>query len=132
MKDMAVSLRRQLNVDLLVAMKMKDVVAVSALRSVLSALDNASAMPIDTVSAPVFGHSGDVQRKDLSETDCHNILITEVRSRSVAAEEYARLGQSDAAARLRAEQAVVERYVRVREHAQQSVEPDRREDAAPG
>ncbi len=97
-------------------MKAKDTVAVSALRSLLSALDNASAVPADTVAGPVFGGNGDVPRKDLSETDCWNIVVAEVRARSVAAEEYARLGRGDSAARLRAEQAVIERYVRAEEH----------------
>lgn len=45
MSDMAGSLRRQLKGDLLLAMKAKDIIAISALRSVLSALDNASAVP---------------------------------------------------------------------------------------
>ncbi|MBC7982584.1 MAG: GatB/YqeY domain-containing protein [Candidatus Obscuribacterales bacterium] len=128
---MAGSLRRQLNGDLLLAMKAKDTVAISALRSVLSALDNASAVPISTVSAPVFGLSGDVPRKDLSETDCQQIISTEVSARSDAVEEYTRLGRGDEAARLCAERAVIERYVRTSEHTQQSVAADRGEDAAP-
>lgn len=131
MKDMAGSLRRQLNGDLLLAMKAKDTVAVSALRSVLSALDNASAVPISTVAAPVFGLSGDVPRKDLSETDCQQIISTEVSARSDSAEEYMRLGRGNEAARLRAEQAVIQRYVTSSEQAQQSVAADRGEDAAP-
>jgi len=112
MSDMAASLRRQLNGDLLLAMKAKDIIAVSALRSVLSALDNASAVPVGTVAAPVFGRNGDVPRRDLSDTDCQSIISAEVSARVLAAEEYARLGRADVAARLRAEQAVVERYVR--------------------
>jgi uncharacterized protein YqeY len=63
------------------AMKAKDAVALSALRSVLSALDNASAVSVTTVAAPY-------------------------------SEEYARIGRSDEAARLRAEQSIIERYVR--------------------
>lgn len=112
MSDMAASLRRQLNGDLLLAMKAKDIVAISALRSVLSALDNASAVPASTVAAPVFGRNGDVSRRDLSDTDCQSIISAEVSVRARAAEEYARLGRDDVAARLRAEQAVIERYVR--------------------
>ena len=132
MNDAAGSLRRQLNGDLLLAMKARNVIAVSALRSVLSALDNASAVPSSTVATPVFGRNGDVPRRDLSEKDCQNIINAEIRIRAAAADEYARLGKGDVATRLRAEQAVVERYTSTTEHAQQSVEPDRREDAAPG
>lgn len=51
MNGMAAPLRRQLSRDLLLAMKAKDTIAVSALRSVLSALDNASAVPASSVAA---------------------------------------------------------------------------------
>ena len=112
MSDVAASLRRQLNGDLLLAMKAKDIIAISALRSVLSALDNASAVPASTVAAPVFGRNGDVPRRDLSDTDCQSIISAEVSARARAVEEYTRLGRDDVAARLRAEQAVIERYVR--------------------
>lgn len=113
MTDMAAALRRQLKGDLLTAMKSRDTVATSALRSVLSALDNASAVPIDTVSAPVLGRSGDVQRRDLSEAECRTIIANEAQARAAAAEEYASLGRDDMAAQLRAEQSVIERYVPV-------------------
>lgn len=131
MSDMAVSLRQRLSADLLLAMKVKDAIAISALRSLLSALDNASAVPASTVAAPVFGRNGDVPRRDLADTECQSIVSAEVSARSVAAEEYARLGRDDVAARLRAEQAVVERYVRSSEHAPQTVAADRGEGAAP-
>jgi uncharacterized protein YqeY len=111
MSDMAASLRRQLNGDLLLAMKAKDAIVISALRSLLSALDNASAVPASTVPAPVFGRNGDVPRRDLSDADCQSIIGAEVGARAHAAEEYARLGRDDVAARLRAERAVIERYV---------------------
>jgi uncharacterized protein len=112
MNDRAESLRRHLKGDLLLAMKAKDAVAVSALRSVLAAMDNASAVPIDTVAVRVFGRNGDVPRKDLSDTDCQSIISAEVSARALAADEYSRLGRDDVAAHLRAEQAVIERYVR--------------------
>jgi len=112
MSDIAASLRRQLNGDLLLAMKAKNLVAISALRSVLSALDNASAVPISTAAAPVYGRNGDVPRRDLSDSDCQSIISAEVSARALAAEEYVRLGRDDVAARLRAEQAVIERYIR--------------------
>ena len=120
MKDMAALLRRQLSGDLLLAMKAKDAVAISALRSALSALDNASAVPASTVPAPVFGRSGDVPRRILSDSDCQSIISAVVSDKSTSAEEYARLGLDDVAARLRAELAIVERYVKSGEHSQQA------------
>jgi uncharacterized protein YqeY len=110
MNDMAAPLRRQLSRNLLLAMKAKDTIAVSALRSVLSALDNAAAVPAGTVA--VFGRNGDVPRRDLSDADRQSIISAEVSARARAADEHARLGRDDVAARLRAEQAVVERYVK--------------------
>jgi hypothetical protein len=131
MSDMAASLRQRLNADLLLAMKAKDTVAVSALRSVLSGLDNASAVPVSTVAAPVFGRNGDVPRRDLSDSDCQSIIRAEIAALSAAAEEYERLGRDDTAARLRAEQAVVECYIRNGKFAEQAVAADRGEDTAP-
>lgn len=111
MRDVAEALRQELGRDLLLAMKAKDAIAVSALRSVLSALDNASAVPVSTVAAPVFGRNGDVPRRELSDLDCRSIIEAEVSARVQAAQEYARVGRDDVAARLREEQAIVERYV---------------------
>jgi uncharacterized protein len=84
MSDMAASLRQRLSGDLLLAMKAKDTIAISALRSLLSALDNASAVPASTVAAPVFGGNGDVPRRELTDTDCQRIISAEVSTRSVA------------------------------------------------
>ena len=68
MKNKAGSLRRQLNRDLLLAMKAKDAITISALRSLLSALDNATAVPASTVLDSVFGRNDDVSRENLSDT----------------------------------------------------------------
>jgi uncharacterized protein YqeY len=108
-----VAIRKRLKSDLLSSMKSKDTVAISVLRSLLAALDNASAVPVDATHVRVFGRSGDVPGKALSAADCEDILTEELRSRSVAAAEYVRLGRDTEAARLRAEIAVVERYVEV-------------------
>jgi uncharacterized protein YqeY len=111
MNDAAELIRARLGGDLLHAMKSRDSIATSTLRSLLAALDNASAVPVSTPLVPVFGRSGDVARRILSAADCEGILETEARTRRVAATEYERLGRHDEAARLRAELAVIERYV---------------------
>jgi len=105
------SIRARLKRDLLNSMKSKDTVSISVLRSLLAALDNASAIPIDSTHVPVFGRSGDVPRKVLSAVDCEGILTEELRSRLAATAEYVRLGRDTEAVRLRAEIAVIERYV---------------------
>lgn len=106
-----VAIRARLRSDLLSSMKSKDAVAISVLRSLLAALDNASAVPMDSTHVPMFGRSGDVPRKVLSAVDCEGIVTEEISSRSVAVAEYVRLGRDTEAARLRAEIAVVERYL---------------------
>jgi uncharacterized protein YqeY len=70
---------------------------------------------VNDTAAPLrrqLGRSGDVPRKELSDADCRSIIAAEGSARAKAAEEYTRLGRNDVAARLRAEQAVIERYVR--------------------
>jgi hypothetical protein len=67
MSDMAEPLRRRLSGDLLLAMKVQDSIAISALRSVMSALDNASAVPASTVASLVLVVT-DVPRRDLSDS----------------------------------------------------------------
>ena len=111
MIDAAASLRSQLSDDLLAAMKSRDSVATSALRALLGALDNASAVPANATHVPVFGRSGDVPRRVLSVDECANVLRAEAAGHAVAAAEYERLGRHADAARLRAELAVFERYL---------------------
>ena len=113
MGDAAELMRARLSRDLLSAMKSRDSIATATLRSLLAALDNASAVAVSGAHVPVFGRSGDVPRRTLSATDCEDILGKEAHTRSVAAAEYGRLGRTEEAARLRAEIAVIERYVRV-------------------
>ncbi|WP_390348511.1 hypothetical protein ACFJIS_13225 [Variovorax boronicumulans] len=129
---MKTPLRRQLSGDLLLAMKAKDSVAISALRSVLSALDNASAVPASTVPVPVFGLNGDVPRKELSDMDCQEIIGTEIGAWSLAAQEHERLGNGDEAALLRAQKAAIERYMGTGERTPQARSTDRDGNAAPG
>lgn len=64
--------------------------------------------PASTSPAPVFGRSGDVPRRCISESDYQNIIIAEVSERSTAADEYARLGRDDVAARRQVKQATIE------------------------
>jgi uncharacterized protein YqeY len=113
MSDAAELMRARLRRDLLAAMKSRDSIATATLRCLIAALDNASAVPMSVLHVPVLGRSGDVPRKILSATECEGILDREAHTRCVAATEYERLGRHEEAARLRAEFAVIERYVRV-------------------
>ena len=105
-------MRRRLRESLKVALNARDKVAVAALRSALSAIDNAEAVDRSHAPAPSGGTIGDVRlgvgagevaRRKLSTQDVIAVIRAEVLDRTRAAAEYERLGRSDEAGRLRAE-----------------------------
>jgi uncharacterized protein YqeY len=111
-------LRRNLNT----ALKARDQVAVSALRSAVAAIDNAEAVDVSSAPLRVAGNehfagataglgSGEVERCKLSEADMHAIIRAQVDERSEAAREYERLGRPDVADRLRREADVLSAYL---------------------
>ena len=99
-------------------MKARDAVATSALRSLLSALDHATAVAMpdglpavpDTTSPPM----GEVARRTLTDTDVAAIVAAEIDDRRRAETEYARLGRPGEAARAAAERAVLAPWRRLR------------------
>jgi uncharacterized protein YqeY len=103
-------LRARLASDLRVAIKTRNTTEIAPIRSLLAALDNAGAVALDGLNAPVFGRAGDVSRRDLSPKDVHKALSTEIAEREAAIASYLGLGQADAADRLRLELEVLERY----------------------
>jgi uncharacterized protein YqeY len=114
-------MRTNLRRDLTAALKNRDQVAVTALRSALAAIDNAEAVPVDhplnvvdnghVAGAAVGLGAAEVDRRHLTEADLHTIVAREVSERSTTAEQYERLGRNDAAGRLRAEAEVLRRYL---------------------
>jgi uncharacterized protein YqeY len=107
-------MRASLHDGLKTALKEKDRVALTALRSALAAIDNAEAVPldhpVDNGSAAGVGAT-EVERLHLTEADVRSIVEKEVRERTVAAQEYERLGRDDVAERLRSEAGVLSRYL---------------------
>jgi uncharacterized protein len=102
------SLRRRLRDALVAAMKERDRVTVTALRSTLAAIDNAEA--VDTTAAagaiessPVGIGVAEAERRALSEEDVARIVRAEVADREAAAREYDRAGRPERAEALRAE-----------------------------
>ncbi|OZM74810.1 hypothetical protein CFN78_00885 [Amycolatopsis antarctica] len=114
-------MRTTMRQDLTTALKARDRVAVAALRSALAAIENAEAPPAETADrSGEGGHvagasagvgSTEVERLPLTESELRAVVEAEVRERSAAAAEYTRLGQADAAERLRAEAEVLNRYL---------------------
>jgi uncharacterized protein YqeY len=116
---MRTSLRR----DLTAALKTRDRVAITALRSALAAIENAEALSIEHTSdrAAEHGHiagaatgvgAAEAERRHLTEVDLHAIVEQEVHERSVAAEEYEQIGRHHLAEQLRSEAEVLSQYLR--------------------
>lgn len=113
-------MRDTLRADLTTAIKARDRVAVAALRSVLSAIDNAEAVPLTSERAAGSQHvagavaglgAAEAERRELTDDDMRSIIETELGERTAAATEYERLDRTDQAERLRAEAAILSRYL---------------------
>jgi len=92
-------------------LKARDATSVAALRSALSAIDNAEAVDRSTPTARLGVGAADVARRELSTEEVLAILRTEVAERTSAAAEYELLGRTEQAARLRAEAATLASYL---------------------
>src|SRR3954462_11119316 len=97
------SLVARLKADLTNAMKAQDTLRVATLRTMLSALDNATAVDVDPSYVPLQGMTPDVPRKELDEADQLAILLAEADARRRAIEQYEKIGKHHEAAHLRAE-----------------------------
>ena len=107
------ALEDRLRAALKVAIKDRDPIARSAIRSALGAIDNAGSVGVHDryvaggschVAGGVEGlGAGDAPRRELNEGQIIEIIRAEVMSRARAAEEYEILGKTDEAARLRSE-----------------------------
>ena len=96
---------------------MRNQVAVSALRSALSAISNAEAVSappaVAAASSPYIAGAtagpgaGDAPRRHLSAADLEQIVRAEVSERLLAARDYERAGHADWARRLRSEASVL-------------------------
>ena len=109
----AAALKERLRADLKAAMQARAADEVRLLRTLIAALDNAEAIPrAETPYVPrQFGDpGGEVPRLQLDDAAIREILAAEAESRLAAAADYERHGQSEQAARLRDEAALIGRY----------------------
>lgn len=104
------ALRDRLEADLRQALRRGDRAAAAPLRSVLGALDNATAVPLAAAPAAAVGHNADVPRRELSAADERAVLRREIDERRRALATYTRMERAAEAERLRGEIAVLERY----------------------
>ena len=115
------ALRARLRRALTDAMKQRDRTAVTALRTALSAIDNAEAVarpepPSDVGSGAIAGavHGvgrSEAVRRNLTEGEILDVVLDQIDERDQAADEYERVGQLDRANLLRAEAAVLRSHV---------------------
>ncbi|MEV5433323.1 hypothetical protein [Streptomyces sp. NPDC052701] len=100
-------------------MRARDKAAVSALRATLAALDNAEAVPVDEAGArgaaleqsPVGAGATEAARRALSERGVVDIVRAEAAERLDAAAQLTAPAHAGRAARLRAEAAVLLRFL---------------------
>jgi uncharacterized protein len=109
------TMRERLSQALREALKGRDTIAVSALRSALSAIANAEAVDAPAVRLSgsqfvvggVSGLGGDVPRRSVSDADVDTIVRAEIDERLRAADEYDRADRPEQADRLRREAGVL-------------------------
>jgi uncharacterized protein YqeY len=112
----AILWRARLREALLSARKDRDDARISALRSALSAIDNAEtpddvvldAQSSESIAGGVVGlGAAEVTRRELSDPQIRDLVHTEIDERLTAATDYTAGGHTGRAARLRAEAAVL-------------------------
>ena len=120
-------IKQRLRAALRAAMKARDPIATSALRSALAAIANAEAVPPEPSTGPprpagdahVAGSvaglgAAEAERRLLTPADVTAIVAAEAAGRRAAAAQYEASGNGDRAARLRHEAAVIESAVDLR------------------
>ncbi len=105
-----IEVRNRIKADLLRAMKSGHKADVITLRTLIAAIDNAEAIPLDEPLPPTIGRSNDVQRKLLGAQEIQQILQHEVDEHRAAITEYARLGLSKQVETLTAAIELIQRY----------------------
>jgi len=114
--DLSQAFTDRLRADLKAAMQTRAREEAAVLRALIGAVDNAQSIPLDPAFKPahmgVFGDpSLEVPRRSLGEAELQQILQHEIAEREAAAREMARVGRVDRAEMLRAEIAIVARYL---------------------
>jgi uncharacterized protein YqeY len=113
MTDPAAHWRQTLRAQLVAARKERDATRVSALRSALSAIDNAETPDVDVPAAGAIADSvaglgvAEVPRRTLTDAEIQTLLRTEVEERLGAADQMDAGGHSEKATAVRAEAAVL-------------------------
>jgi uncharacterized protein len=104
----AVQLLSTLQTDLSTALKSKDSMKVSVIRSLLSSIGNAGAVPLASTTDAVGLYAGDSARRSIGNEEVKRLLEDEIAERNDAASAY-----TDPAAieRMKREAALIEEYL---------------------
>ncbi len=118
-QDPVAPLRQRLRDALTTAIKARDRVAASALRSTLAAIDNAEAVDrpasmdrnLSLGQIPIGVGAAEVARRVLAERQVEQIVRAELADRHAAVRGYEQAGQGEHASRLRREISVISQVI---------------------
>ncbi|HSX54681.1 MAG TPA: hypothetical protein VLG14_05220 [Sphingomonas sp.] len=105
-----------LRADLLVCMRTRQSLETGVIRSLLAAIDNAEALPVNedqpqSLQARFGDGSSEAVRRLLSPDEVHAVIDSEIQKRLAAAADLERMGQAARAELLRQEARVAARYI---------------------
>lgn len=100
MIDASQTFRTKLMAELKVKMASKQTEAIGAIRAIMSAMDNASAIPKEEI-AGLPPSTTEVPRKLVTKENIEHIISAEIEMRTKAVQEYERLGNTSEADKLR-------------------------------
>lgn len=104
-------IRDRLKADLLKAMKERDKIATTTIRTMLGAIDNAEAVELPQGLVYAIDGSAEVPRRLLTEEDIRAILKREREERQRAYANYQALGLATETEQVQQELSVFERYL---------------------
>lgn len=106
------SIPERLKTDLIVAMRDRDSLRVRTIRSLISAVDNAGAVPVDSDRyEPKIGLGHDVPRRQVTDEEIREMLGHERDDLLQAASEYRTHGQNERAGELEIRAGIVSGYL---------------------
>jgi len=114
--DAALSMKERIRADLRFAMRARSSLVVTALRALLTRIDNSQVVPVGDAhvryrARPFGDGSAEAPRVPLTDEDIRVIVENELRLRYTAAAELESCGKSQAASEAREEAAVIARYI---------------------
>jgi len=112
----AEGMKTQLRLDLLAAMKEGRTNEVKLLRTLVAAIDNAEAPPIDTnhqttEQLQFHDRSAEIERLALTTAQVREVLVAELEERESAAAELSQVNRPELANTLRSEALIIKGYI---------------------